>query len=175
MNVRPATIADIEQCQQLDGSYVTDGVWQMDETSTPDSVRVSFRRIHIPRRVEVAYPRSTEALYEDWSRAECFLVADELGLVLGYLDMTLRHCQWQGWIEHLIVHRDQRNRGLATRLLQAAEAWARDNGLEAIVAAIQTKNDPAIRLLVGRGYSFCGFMDTYYRNGDIGLLYVLHL
>jgi len=175
LKIRPATIADIEQCQRLDGSYVSGNVWQMDETTTADSIHVSFRRVHIPRQVQVAYPRSTELLYDDWSRGECFLVADELGLVLGYLDMTVRYCQWQSWIEHLVVHPDYRNRSLATRLLQAAERWARGSKIDAIIVAMQTKNDPAIQLFTGRGYSFCGFVDGYFANGDIGLLYGLRL
>ncbi|HUV93344.1 MAG TPA: GNAT family N-acetyltransferase [Anaerolineae bacterium] len=175
MNVRLATIADIEQCQRLDGSYVTDCVWRMDEASTPDSIGVSFRCVRLPRRVPVPYPRSTEVLYEDWQRGECFLVAEELGLVLGYLDMTTRYRQWQGWIEHLIVRRSHRNRGFASQLLHAAEEWARGSDLRAIVAPVQTNNDPAIRLLCGRGYSFSGFIDGYYSNGDIGILYSLHL
>jgi len=175
MNIRPATIADIDQCERLDGSYVTDCVWHMDEATTPDSIGVSFRRTRIPRRVTVPYPRKTQDLSEHWQRGECFLVAGELGVVYGYLDMVVHHWQRQGWIEHLVVHRAHRNRGLATRLLQVAEQWARECKLAAIVAAMQPKNDPAIRLFVERGYAFCGFIDGYYDNGDIGLFYSLHL
>lgn len=175
VNIRAATIADIPQCERLDGSYVTACVWHMDEANTADSIDVSFRRVRIPRRIQVAYPRTTEALCEDWKRGECFLVAEELGRVFGYLDMTVRHWQWRGCIEHLIVDPSHRRRSLATRLLHAAERWARGSELEAIVAPVQSKNDPAIRLLLHQGYSFCGFIDRYYTNGDVGLCYSLRL
>ena len=175
MNIRAATIADIPQCERLDGSYATHYVWHMHEASTPDDVAVSFRRVRIPRRVQVAYTRTTESLGEDWRRGECFLVAEELGVIFGYLDMTVRHWQWSGWIEHLVVDPSHRRRGLASRLLQAAERWARGSDLGTIVAAVQAKNDPAILLLAQRGYSFCGFIDAYYHDGDLGILYSLRL
>jgi len=120
MNYRPATIADIHQCERLDGSYVTDYVWQMEEAATADSVGVTFRRTRTPRRMDVPYPRDMQDLYEDWQRNECFLVAEELGSVYGLLDMTVRHWRWHGWIEHLVVDRSTRDRGLATRLLASS-------------------------------------------------------
>lgn len=175
MNIRPATIVDLEQCERLDGSYVTNWVWQMDEARSLERIGVSFRRVRMPRSVRVAYPRANAALRGDWQRAECFLVVEELGRVFGFLDMTVRRWEHKGWIEHLIVKRSHRRRGLATGLLRAVEQWARGSQLEAVVAAVQTKNDPAIRLFVERGYSFCGFIDRHYPNGDIGLLYSLRL
>ena len=175
MIYRPATIADIHQCERLDGSYVTDCVWQMEEAATADSIGVSFRRTRTPRRMDVPYPRGTQDLYEDWQRNECFLVADELGSIYGYLDMTVRHWRWHGWLEHLVVDRSARDRGLATRLLEAAEHWGRGSELESITVPVQPKNDPAIRFVARRGYTFGGFVDRYFINGDIALLFVLRL
>ena len=40
---------------------------------------------------------------------------------------------------------------------------------------LQTKNDPAIRLVSSLGYAFSGFIDHYYNNGDVALLYTLTL
>jgi len=175
MNARRATVVDIERCASLEGSYVTDYVWQMDETSTADGISVVFRRVRMPRRMEVAYPRGTEDLKKDLLRNECFLVADEPGMVLGYLDMTVHRWQAQGWIEHLVVQPAHRRRGLATHLLEVARQWARGSNLVAIVTAVQTKNDPAMCLLAKLGYTFSGFVDHYFNNGDIGVLYSLEL
>lgn len=175
MNIHAASITDIEQCQRLDASFATEHVWQMTETNAPGTLGASFRRIHIPRHIEVGYPRSFDGLREDWERDECFLVADELGRVLAFLDMTVCRWQWQGRIEHLASDRHSRRQGLATRLLAVAEAWARQNELRAISIALQTKNDPAISLFSERGYSFCGYADHYYNNGDVGLLFRLNL
>ena len=175
MNYRPATIADIQQCERLDGSYATDYVWQMEEAATADSIDITFRRTRIPRRMEVPYPRRTDDLHEDWQRNECFLVAEELGLVYGYLDMTVRQWRWQAWIEHLVVDRGARGRGLASRLLEVAERWGRDSKLESITIPLQPKNDPAVRFVSRRGYAFSGYVDGYYANGDVALLFVLRL
>ena len=94
---------------------------------------------------------------------------------MGYLDMAVRRWQWQGWIKHLIVHRPYRRQGIATLLMQSAERWARGAVLRAIIAETQTKNDPAICLYTKLGFSFCGFIDRYYTNGDISMLYSLNL
>ncbi len=175
MNIRPATVADVERCERLDSSYATDYVWQVDAATSRDSIGVTIQRVRLPRRIEIAYPRSTQVLYDDLERNECFLVAEDLGMPVGYLDMTVRRWQWQGWIEHLVVHRPYRQQGVATLLLQAAQRWARGSELRAIVAEMQTKNDPAVCLFTGLGYSFCGFIDRYYHNGDIVVLYSINL
>jgi ribosomal protein S18 acetylase RimI-like enzyme len=175
MNIRPATIADMDRCKALDASYETDYVWQMSEKTSAETIGVTFQRARIPRRSLVRYPREVETIYEDWQREECFLVADEMIKIFGYLDMVVSHWRWQGWIEHLIVDRAYRRRGIATRLMEAAERWARGSELSGINCVVQSKNDPAIRLLTGRGYLFRGFIDHYYPNGDAGLVYTLDL
>lgn len=175
MRIRPATIADIERCERLDGSYITNYVWQIDETVSGETIDVHLQRMRLPRQVEVAYPRVPQNLYEDWQRNECFLIAGELAAILGYLDITVSRWQWAGHIEHLVVDRDHRRQGIATRLLEAAERWAKGSGLTRLTVAMQTKNDPAFCLFSKLGYSFQGVIDHYYNNGDVAILYSLNL
>jgi GNAT superfamily N-acetyltransferase len=175
MNVRPGTIADLDRCQRLDSAYSTEAVWQMEEVATPERVGATFRRTRIPHRLQVSYPLQNKDMRQDWEHSDCFLVADELGTILGYLSLSVSHWQWQGWIEHLIVHRPYRRQGIATQLLHAAEHWARGSELRALIGVMQTKNDPSICLFSKLGYSFSGFIDPYYSNGDIGILYSLKL
>jgi GNAT superfamily N-acetyltransferase len=175
MDIRPGNIADVDRCERLDTSYATDYVWQMDETSSLDRITINFRRMRSPRRMEVIYPRGTQDLYADIQHHECFLVASELATIFGYLDMRVSHWQWQGWIEHVIVNKPHRRRGIATRLLQAAERWARQSQLSTITVPLQPKNDPAICFFLARGYAFSGFIDRYFNNGDMALLYALTL
>jgi ribosomal protein S18 acetylase RimI-like enzyme len=175
MIVRPASVTDIDRCVPLDGSYTTDYVWQMEDALAPETISVGLRRARIPRRVKVPYPRSPDDLLKDLQRNECFLVADEQGKILGYIDMLICHWQWRGQIEHLIVHPSYRRRGLATRLLRAATQWARTNDLRALSVAVQTKNDPAIAFFAKQGYVFCGLVDHYYNNDDIGIFYSFKL
>jgi len=168
-------MADIEQCERLDASYTTTSVWQMEEDEASDRVVVSFRRARLPRGMTVRYPGDPAELYPDLQREQCFLVAEELGRVYGYLDLIVSGLDGQGWIRHMAVHPSFRRRGIGTHMLEAAEQWARENGLSRIVACVQTKNDPAVSLLMRQRYRFSGFIDRHYRNGDIGMLYALDL
>lgn len=175
MIIRPGSVADVDRCLRLDGSYSTQYVWQMEESVGADQIAIAFRRTRIPRHIEVAYPRSVEDLEARVKRGEFFWVASELATIFGYLHLSVCEWQWQGWIEHLIVHRPYRRRGIATNLLDAAEQWAREAHLRAISTIVQPKNDPTICLLLKRGYAFSGFMDRHYENGDVGLVYSLNL
>ncbi len=175
MRIRPATMADIEQCERLDASYTTSTVWQMEEDEAADRVTVSFRRARLPRSMVVRYPGDPAELYPDLQREQCFLVAEELGRVYGYIDLVMTGLEGEGWIQHMAVHPSFRRRGIGAHLLDAAEQWAVENGLHRIVACVQTKNDPAVSLLMQRRYRFHGYIDRHYRNGDIGMLYALDL
>jgi GNAT superfamily N-acetyltransferase len=101
-------------------------------------------------------------------------VACEGRELVGYLDMIVQPRGWQGWVKHLVVHQAWRRRRVATRMLEVAEHWARGSRLNAITAVAQNKNDPAISLCINRGYVFRGFVDYYFDNGDVGLLYSLN-
>ncbi len=175
MNVRPATIADMDRLEQMDASYGTEYVWQMEERAAPGQLCLEFQRVHLPRRTEVTYALDAGSLYADWQRSDCFLVAQEFITPLGYLDMVVNRFRWQGWIEHLVVGRAYRRQGVATQLLAAAERWARENGLVSVTAAMQSRDDAAVRLFQGRRYGFRGAIDHYYHNGDIALLFALDL
>jgi GNAT superfamily N-acetyltransferase len=115
------------------------------------------------------------SLLEDWKCRECFLLAEEALSVAGFLDMTVEREGWQGWIRHLVIHRPFRRQGVASVLLEAAEAWARGSELTRVTAVLQTKNDPAIRLLMGHGYAFRGYIDRYFGSGDMAMLYTREL
>jgi GNAT superfamily N-acetyltransferase len=147
----------------------------MEEQEVEDRMTVSFRRAQLPRSMVVRYPGDASELYPDLQREHCFLVAEELGRVYGYLDLIISGREEEGWIRHMAVQPSFRRRGIGTHLMDVAEEWARDNGLRRIVACLQTKNDPAISLLIQRRYTFHGFIDRHYRNGDIGILYALDL
>ena len=116
MNIRAAHAGDIEQCERLDGSYVTNYVWQMDEELTAGAMRFTFRLIHTPRTIHVPYPYPLGNLKLDWRRKECFLVAQERGSVAGFLDMTVQRDGWRGVVQHL--YRQGQNRVLL-EVLQA--------------------------------------------------------
>ena len=174
MQVRPANAADLERCLRLDRSLTTSHVWRMDEAIGAESVGVTFRRVRVPRAMPLGYPRDLDSLYEDWRRDECLLVAREHITVQGFLSLTVRK-QFDGWIKHLVVGSAHRRRGVASLLLDATAHCAKGNGLSRITAIVQSKNDPAIQLLIKCAYSYRGFIDRHFDNGEVGLLYSLYL
>ena len=57
-------------------------------------------------------------------------------------------------------------------LLRHARQWAREQGLDMVMAEATTKNYPALCFYQKLGFQFCGFNDHYYPNQDIALFFV---
>jgi ribosomal protein S18 acetylase RimI-like enzyme len=172
MNVRPATLADLNACLSIDHSSATDHVWQMQVRESESQVGVTFHTVRLPRHMRVEYPRDIEQLVEDWHREEAFLVAEADSEVRGYVDLLAMPWQQMGWVTNLAVERAYRRRGIATALLRYARQWARQHGLRRLQAEATTKNYPALCLYQKLGFQFCGFNDHYYSNQDIAVFFV---
>lgn len=173
--VRPAELSDLKACLEIDHSYVTDHVWQMEENDRSDEITVTFRTAKLPRSMRVKYPKDYDNLLQSWRRGECFLVAEEDGQVCGYLDMSVQAWHLTGWINHLAVAKDYRRRGVGTALVNKAIQWARQQGLRRLMLEVQTKNYPAICFCQKNGFAFCGFNDRYYTNQDIALFFARNI
>ncbi len=177
MIIRPAELTDLNACFEMDHSFETDHVWQMDQREEDGVVSVVFRTVRLPRLMKVDYPRDLDYLLENWQREECFLVADAdpdgEGDIQGYLDMTVQSWHNTGWINNLAVARSQRRQRIGQALLQAGIQWSRERGLGRLMVEAQTKNYPAISFYQKQGFVFCGFNDRYYPNQDIALFFAL--
>jgi ribosomal protein S18 acetylase RimI-like enzyme len=172
MIVRPASLADLNTCLMLDHSAVTDHVWQMRAEESESEVRVAFQTVRLPRRMRAEYPRQLDQLVEDWQRSEGFLVAEVDNEVRGYVDALA--LPWQGmvWMANLAVERGYRRQRIGTALISHVRQWAREQGLQMILAEATTKNYPALCFYQKLGFQFCGFNDHYYSNQDIALFFV---
>jgi ribosomal protein S18 acetylase RimI-like enzyme len=183
MQIRPAELEDLEVCLNMDHSYLTDHVWQMDVQEGKSRVTVNFRTVRLPRPVHVRYPRDRDALTADWHRRDCFLVAttekdlqgQETRLVVGYLTMSEQDWHNTGWVADLVVAPEHRRKGIASQLLRIGKEWARRAGLQRLLIEVQTKNHPGLCFLEKQGFSFCGYNDRYYANQDIALFFSLDL
>ncbi len=183
MTVRPAEMEDLKSCLNLDHSYLTAHVWQMDVREAKAGVTVNFRSVRLPRLVTVKYPRSREEMQSAWHRRDCFLVAEvgdgdgppEARHIVGYLTMDAYDWHKTGWVADLVIAPEHRRKGIATQLLQAGKGWARKTGLRRLTVETQTKNYPALCLLERLAFSFCGYNDQYYANQDIALFFSLDL
>ncbi|MFN2271863.1 MAG: GNAT family N-acetyltransferase [Anaerolineae bacterium] len=171
MRVRPARPRDLKLCAALDHSYTTDRVWQMEVRDDGGVVTSTFREAYLPREIQVDYPRQDESLLAGWKRRDGFIVAEEEGVVCGYVALTAQDEHGIAWVGDLIVDRARRRQGVGTMLLQAAVQWGRENDLCRLVAEVPTKNYPAIRFYQSRGLVFCGYSDRYWLNSDIALFF----
>jgi ribosomal protein S18 acetylase RimI-like enzyme len=190
MLLRSAERTDIEACLALDADSQTDHVWQMDEREENGGRAIRFQTVRLPRVMHVSYPRRRDDLLAAWEGGATVLVtadrrADEAVVepedepdaapprLLAYCQLDA--CSWQGagWISQLIVDRPHRRRGIATAMIRASKLWARKEGLQRLLVAVQTKNYPAIRFYEKSGFKFCGFSDRYYENRDIALFFSL--
>jgi GNAT superfamily N-acetyltransferase len=171
MQIRRAIMGDAERCSQLDGTYQTERVWHIVEKKVETRVEVTLERTRLPRMIEALYPCGLQDLTEECRASECFLVADQMTQVMGCLDLRIRRWAQTGWVEYMVVDRSYRGQGIGSRLLESAEIWAHSARLKQITVPIQTKNDEAISFCLKRGYRYSGYIDRYFSNDDIGLLY----
>ncbi len=80
-----------------------------------------------------------------------------VGVLMLNLLVSLEHAGEVGWIEELFVRPDYRSRGLATRLLDLALAWADGRGLRALDVEIGEVGDGDDPAAAGHLYTKKGF------------------
>ena len=64
---------------------------------------------------------------------------------------------------------------MGTRLVLAAQSWAREKGFQRLVLEMQSKNYPAIKLAQKMAFEYSGYNDRYYANQDIALFFAKDL
>lgn len=173
MHIRHAIPADLDYCLELDASFETGHVWQLDLRESREQAVAQVRMTALPRLLRVAYPAPTEALLMHWQRGYCILVAEDehTAEVFGYVDVGPEPDLQLGWLWHLVVDQAHRRQGVGSSLLRAAMQWGREHELARLMAPLQTQNHGGVRFLQRHGFTFCGFNDRYYRSGGIALYF----
>lgn len=169
--IRQALMGDLQHCLEIDGSYVTDYVWQMESHVSDGQISVAFRHVRLPRSMRVEYPRDADALAADWRMRDGLLIAERKSEKVGYLSLGTDAALCRVRIGDLVVSRAHRRTGVGSALIGAAMRWGRDRKLKQIVAEAQTKNHPAISLFNKLGFTFCGFNDRHFLNQDIAIFF----
>jgi GNAT superfamily N-acetyltransferase len=162
---------ELSLCLNLDHTYFTDYVWQMDLREENEDMVVRFRTVRLPRKMLVTYPRSGQSLRDSWQEHDCFLVAAVEDIILGYVNLRTGAVPTTAWIHDLVVGEPFRRRRIGTALLEQAERWARLRHIEHLTIELQTKNHPGITFVQSQGFVFCGFNDHYYPNQDIAVFF----
>ena len=125
-----------------------------------------FEKHHIPDLCELeklcfSSPWSERSFEQELdNRLAVFLVAEDEGIVLGYIG-----CHFvcgEGDITNVAVHPDSRRKGVAKALLNALEAESKKFETEIINLEVRKSNLPAISLYKQMGYEVCGERPNFY-------------
>ena len=91
-------------------------------------------------------------------------IAEEGGAIVGFL-IACRQPPKVGHIVTIDVVEPSRRRGVGSKLMDAAEEWAREKEMRFIYLETALDNLPAQRFYAARGYRRYRKIEDYYRNG----------
>ena len=171
VDIRPAISNDILALMKFNHGCETTHTWQVDGSSIEEGqMQVSFRKIRLPRSLQLEYPRNPEILADTWTKRGLFLVARLQTQRCGYLTLDLVENR-SGRVVDLVVDEPYRRQGVACALLTAAQDWLKVNRIYQISLEIPIKNNAAIMLAEKMRYIFSGFRDCYFGNREIAFFY----
>ncbi len=115
-------------------------------------------------RICFSVPWSRNMLAEELDNAcSAFLAAvDETNRVVGYAGLLV--VLDEGYITNVAVHPDFRRRGIAQKLLDVFENFAKANRLAFLTLEVRESNYGAIALYGSRGYRGVGRRKNYYEH-----------
>lgn len=168
--IRTTVSTDMARLAALDHSIDTDYVWQLDYHRESGQVQVTLREVRLPRTVRLEHPRPAKELPDTWHLRPMLsaMVGLEAVAYIRFSDTIVPHAVW---ITDVVVGKPLRNRGLARKLINEAEAWGLQRGLRKAIIEVQSKNAPAMRMLQKLGFEFCGYNDHYYSTRDVALFF----
>lgn len=171
IEIRPAVKANYPELVNMSASYETNHVWQLERVKDDSQVNVTFRLARLPRTIKVDYPRPPAMLTEAWLAQSMVLAAFNLEKVVGYVRLTDTIAPDTIWITDLVLKESLRRKGIAKALIMAVQDWAVRRKIRRVSIEMQSKNYPAIQLVHKLGYEFSGFIDHYYPNNDIAIIF----
>lgn len=115
--------------------------------------------------------RLTRQRMRHWIRAAngILLVACEADTLLGYCLVIKRRDSRSVRLYSVVTAPPARGRGIAAKLLQAAEEHARQEGYEKLRLEVAAGNETAIKLYTGLNYTRFETVPGYYENGETAI------
>jgi ribosomal protein S18 acetylase RimI-like enzyme len=170
IEIRSTVSTDLARLSALDHTIDTDYVWQLDLHRDAGQVEISLREVRLPRSVRLEHPRSPKDLPDTWHLRPMLsaMAGMEAVAYVRFTDEIVPHAVW---ITDVVVGKPLRGKGLARKLIGAAEAWGLQRGLRRVIIEVQSKNAPAIRMVQKLGFEFCGYNDHYYSTRDVALFF----
>lgn len=134
--------------------------------------RCSIERID-PHQLEKVRELANIRLREDYSKElfthffenfrNCFLVALEKGEVLGFL-LAVPRDETALRVLMLAVEQQHQGKGIARKLMSAAEGYAASRKMGSIVLEVGTDNTKAVNLYNRLGFKVVGILQEYYKD-----------
>jgi len=171
IEIRTVQPENFEKLSTFEHGYYTEYVWQMALETDPETSKVEFRRVRLPRRVFVAYPRERQKIITDINLTEAFLVAFYGEQPVGYVKMQAEADTKSAKISDLVISAAQRRQGIGSGLILAIFDLASHRQFHTLFLEMQSKNDPAIQMAQKLGFNFCGYRDHYFPNGELGIFF----
>jgi ribosomal protein S18 acetylase RimI-like enzyme len=166
--IRTTVSTDLARLAALDHTLDTDYVWQLDLHREAGQMELALREVHLPRTVRLEHPRTAQELPDTWHLRPMLSAMKGMEAV-AYVRFTDEVVPHAVWITDVVVGKPYRGKGLARKLIGAAEAWGLQRGLHKAIIEVQSKNAPAIRMIQKLGFEFCGYNDQYYPTRDVAL------
>lgn len=161
----------IDALSLFEHGYYTEHAWQMSLDLNVDSSKADFRRIRLPRRIFVSYPRARDEIFRNYKQAEAFLIAELRGQPVGYSKVLVEADAKVARIADLVVSAPMRRQGIASGLIVSIMELINQRGYHTLVLEMQSKNDPAINMAAKLGFVFCGFREHYFPNQELALFF----
>jgi GNAT superfamily N-acetyltransferase len=140
--IRPATPADRAFMDALDARLI-------EEAAVPDITRDQLAAF------QSRYTR--EALADTQPGLATLVAADAAGPLLGYIHLEphrdMLTGETSGYVSILAVTAEAQGRGVASRLMAAAEDWARQAGFRFLLLDVFASNATARRFYARRGFA----------------------
>ncbi len=175
LTIRPLTSADVPRLIEIDAEFESDRF--LDVIKTSNGLEVSWQLIECPLEPPFSsrdYSLSRQQRQEVSARLRegdgLYLAVEDshTGKLVALLDMERERWRDTATIWNLMVDRAYRRQGVGRELIGRAIAWAREQGLRAIMLETQTNNLAACRFYHALGFKLCGLDDHFYSNDDIG-------
>ena len=174
IEIRPTISTDLARLAALDHTIETDYVWQLDLHRETTQVQVDLREVRLPRTVRLEHPRPANELPDTWHLRPMYSAM--LGMeAVAYIRFTEKFIPHAVWITDVVVGRALRRQGLAHQLIGVVEAWGVQNEFRRAIIEVQSKNQPAIHMILKMGFEFCGYNDQYYATRDVALFFARSL
>lgn len=155
----------------MDANSSSDYSYKIEISRASNKYGIELTRFRLPRTVGLSYPKDKSTLLAQLSAAEMVLVGKIQNEAIAFACLDDRTQLDTVQVTDLVVMENARLNGIGTILLVAAEKWALESKKHRLFMAIPLRNDPMISLARKLGYSFCGFMSTYFQTGDDALFY----